>query len=126
MRTFLSLGEYRTCPTCGQRGYSTVHTCPPRFEARYSHDEDSDFVAVYAVDSQAAAAAFHERRFSDMDYATEVDVVVRDSQRRRATFHVHVEAVPEFSAEQMGKLGDPEPDPDEAEELEDEEVQQEH
>lgn len=117
---FTPLGDFRTCSICGEHDFAGRHRCPPRFEARYDHDDDSDFVAVYAADAQTAAERFHERRFSDMDYAMDVTVIVRDSQRRRATYDVHVEAVPEFSGSLKGNWGQPEPD--EMEEVETVEV----
>lgn len=117
---FTPLGEYRKCPVCGERDFAGRHTCPPRFEARYEHDEDSDFAVVYARDAGAAAERFHEQRFADTDYARDVVVIVRNAERRRVTFDVHVEAVPEFSASQVKEWGEPEPSPDEESEAEQE------
>lgn len=92
---------WRTCETCGEFGNFDPrsimrHRCKPVFYAR-AQGSDHETV-VHATDHGEAAERYVERLMHGGEYFR---VEVREPTGQWRTFDVTVEAVPEFTAEEV-------------------------
>ena len=97
------IGKYEKCSVCKKYAFMGTHKCGLSFLCGiYSYKEGEKMDTVYAHDSKTAAEDFLANNFSGLGYPDIITVYVIDEiSQKEYEFEVTVEAVPEFSAEQI-------------------------
>jgi hypothetical protein len=91
--------KYDRCKICGEFGWKSTHTCPPRWEAMYvDHDDEDNPGETFGDTAEDAAHKYVDDNFVRWEYPEEMEIWVRQSKKFRwQKFVVGVESVPQFN-----------------------------